>query len=63
MKLGQLLHNPGAGDEEHGKDDLIALIKANGFDCRYSSTKKNILKDLGPIDFVFMISASKYLPE
>ena len=55
MKLEQLLHNPGAGDEEHGKDDLIALIKANGFDCRYSSTKKNLLKDLGQeIDFLIV---------
>ena len=53
MKLAQLLHNPGAGDEEHGKEDLIAVIKANGFECRYSSTKKNILKNLDPeIDFL-----------
>lgn len=55
MKLGQLLHNPGAGDEEHDKDELIALIKANGFDCRYSSTKKKILKDVGhEIDFLIV---------
>src|SRR5215203_3824216 len=55
MKLAQLLHNPGAGDEEHGKKDLISLIKENGFDCRYSSTKKNILKNLDPeIDFLIV---------
>ena len=55
MKLAQLLHNPGAGDEEHGKEDLISLIKENGFDCRYSSTKKNILKNLDPeIDFLIV---------
>jgi len=53
MKLAQLLHNPGAGDEEHGKEDLIAVIKANGYECRYSSTKKNILKNLDTeIDFL-----------
>jgi diacylglycerol kinase family enzyme len=36
----QLLHNPGAGNEEHDKDELVSLIEANGFECRYSSTKK-----------------------
>ena len=55
MKVAQLVHNPGAGDEEHGKEDLIAVIKANGFECRYSSTKKNILKNLDPdIDFLIV---------
>ena len=55
MKLAQLLHNPGAGDEEHGKDDLMAVIKANGFECRYSSTKKSILKNVDPeIDFLIV---------
>ena len=48
MKRAQLLHNPGAGDEEHGKEELISLIQANGFECRYSSTKKKILKNLHP---------------
>ena len=55
MKLAQLLHNPGAGDEEHGKEDLISLVEKNGFECRYSSTKKNILKNLDPeIDFLIV---------
>jgi len=55
MKVAQLVHNPGAGDEEHGKEDLISLIEANGFECRYSSTKKNILKNLGhEIDFLIV---------
>lgn len=40
MKLVQLVHNPGAGNEEHDKDHLVSLIRANGFECRYSSTKK-----------------------
>ncbi len=55
MTLAQLLHNPGAGDEEHDKEDLISLIRANGFECRYSSTKKKILKNLDPdIDFLIV---------
>jgi len=40
MKLVQLFHNPGAGDEEHSKNDLIDLLEENGYECRYLSTKK-----------------------
>jgi len=39
MKVAKLVHNPKAGDEGHGKDELILQIKAAGVDCRYSSTK------------------------
>jgi diacylglycerol kinase (ATP) len=42
MRVVQLIHNPGAGDEEHEKEDLIELIENNGFECRYSSTKKKL---------------------
>jgi diacylglycerol kinase family enzyme len=35
-----LVHNPGAGDQEYGKEKLISLLEDNGYDCRYSSTKK-----------------------
>jgi len=41
MKEATLLHNPKAGDEEHSKKELIELIEANGYKCRYSSTKKD----------------------
>lgn len=40
-----LLHNPGAGDEEHSKKELLSLMKQNGFDCRYLSTKEKGWKD------------------
>ncbi|MCU7550671.1 diacylglycerol kinase family protein [Chitinophagaceae bacterium LB-8] len=47
MKVVKLLHNPGAGDEEHSKEELMSTLRANGFECRYSSTKKkNIGKDI-----------------
>jgi diacylglycerol kinase (ATP) len=53
MKVARLLHNPGAGDEEHTEDDLVSLIEANGFECRYSSTKGSGWKDLeADLDFV-----------
>jgi diacylglycerol kinase (ATP) len=41
MKRTKLIHNPGAGNEEHSKGELTQLLEENGFDCRYSSTKKD----------------------
>ncbi|MFC5411357.1 diacylglycerol/lipid kinase family protein [Larkinella bovis] len=53
MKIAQLLHNPGAGDEEHSKKDLMALIQSEGFACRYASTKKNEWKEIKTdVDFL-----------
>lgn len=46
MKVAKLLHNPGAGDEGHSEEELIPVIEATGFECRYSSTKKNQWKDI-----------------
>lgn len=40
MPTVQLLHNPGAGDEEHSKKKLIKAIELRGYACRYSSTKE-----------------------
>lgn len=40
MKSAKLLHNPSAGDEEHTKKDLVALIESNGYACSYTSTKE-----------------------
>lgn len=39
MKTVQLIHNPSAGDGELNKDKLTELLHAEGFRCRYSSTK------------------------
>ncbi|MFD1142514.1 diacylglycerol/lipid kinase family protein [Larkinella insperata] len=53
MKIAQLLHNPGAGDEDHSKKELVDLIKSEGFDCRYASTKKGDWKELkSDVDFL-----------
>ena len=40
MKQVTLLHNPNAGDEEHNKKELKSLLKGNGLECRYFSTKE-----------------------
>jgi diacylglycerol kinase (ATP) len=41
MKEATLLHNPKAGDEEHSKKELVGLVEAAGYKCRYTSTKKD----------------------
>jgi diacylglycerol kinase (ATP) len=38
MKHAHLFHNPGAGDEKHSKENLLAILEANGYSCGYSST-------------------------
>lgn len=45
MKQVQLIHNPGAGDESHSKDDLKDLLEQNGYECSYVSTKKKGWKE------------------
>ncbi|TDS17446.1 diacylglycerol/lipid kinase family protein [Sphingobacterium paludis] len=41
MKQAILLHNPGAGDEDHVKSDLVKEIEHGGFGCVYFSVKKD----------------------
>jgi diacylglycerol kinase (ATP) len=38
MKFVELIHNPKAGEGENTMDDIIALLKEEGYDCSYSST-------------------------
>jgi diacylglycerol kinase family enzyme len=40
----QLIHNPTAGAEEHEAEHLLEMLKAAGYRCNYSSSKKKILK-------------------
>jgi diacylglycerol kinase (ATP) len=49
MKLAQLLHNPGAGEETHSKKDLITIIEETlDVECRYFSTKEKDWQDIEP---------------
>jgi diacylglycerol kinase (ATP) len=53
MKYIKLLHNPTAGEEDHTKKELIPLIEAAGWECRYSSTKEKGWDKIEPdTDFV-----------
>ncbi|HTE30722.1 MAG TPA: diacylglycerol kinase family protein [Chryseolinea sp.] len=42
MTFIKVFHNPTAGEAEHSKEKLVRKIKAAGFDCSYSSTKRPI---------------------
>ncbi|MBA2498611.1 MAG: NAD(+)/NADH kinase [Chitinophagaceae bacterium] len=55
MKIAKLFHNPGAGDEEHDKKNLTSMINNEGYECRYSSTKKKDWFDVEPeTDFIIV---------
>ncbi|MER3498834.1 MAG: diacylglycerol kinase [Chitinophagaceae bacterium] len=56
MKRATLIHNPKAGDEEYGKEELITLLESNGFTCRYLSTKKKEWELLDEDTDVFVIA-------
>lgn len=36
----QLLHNPGAGEQDHSRDHIVSLLSEEGWDCRYFSSKE-----------------------
>lgn len=42
MTFVKVFHNPTAGEAEHTREKLVGKLKAAGFDCSYSSTKKGI---------------------
>lgn len=42
MTLIKVFHNPTAGEAEHTKEIIVEKIEAAGFECSYSSTKKEI---------------------
>ncbi|HYF32982.1 MAG TPA: diacylglycerol kinase family protein [Chitinophagaceae bacterium] len=53
MKKALLIHNPGAGDEEHNEEELIRLITSHGFECLYTSVKDKGWKDFDyDVDFL-----------
>ncbi|MEO6001323.1 MAG: diacylglycerol kinase family protein [Chitinophagaceae bacterium] len=54
MNIATLYHNPGAGDEEHGREELIMLIEECGFQCRYSSSNSLHTKELDAVDFIIV---------
>ncbi|HEX8060938.1 MAG TPA: diacylglycerol kinase family protein [Cyclobacteriaceae bacterium] len=50
MKSVKLFHNPTAGEGEHSRETLIQQIESAGYDCSYSSTKKDGIEETTPKD-------------
>lgn len=57
MKYVKLLHNPKAGGREYTRDQLVSIIHAAGFNCRYSSTKSKGWEKLDPGRMDFLVVA------
>lgn len=57
MKKVKLLHNPGAGEGETSKQELIRQIESAGFECSYSSTKGFRWENIETADIDFLILA------
>lgn len=48
MKCVKVFHNPTAGDGDHSRQELIQQIEKAGYDCSYSSTKKDDIEESIP---------------
>ena len=46
MQHVTIIHNPGSGDENFTKKELIDLVEKEGYSCRYSSTKEDDWKKM-----------------
>lgn len=52
----QIIHNPGAGDESHSKNQLKKLLEEQGYECTYASTKEKGWKDFEANAAVLLIA-------
>lgn len=52
-----LLHNPGAGDGDTSRTELLRLLKAAGFKCSYSSTKPLHWENIETADIDLLVLA------
>src|SRR3954471_23533962 len=50
MKSVKLFHNPTAGEGDHSRQSLVTQIEKAGYDCSYSSTKKEGIEETTPKD-------------
>ncbi len=57
MKFAKLLHNPGAGEGEYSKKELISMVQSAGYGCSYSSTKKDGWEKIESAEIDFIILA------
>lgn len=57
MKKAKILHNPGAGEGDITKKDLISLVEEQDFACSYSSTKSDNWEKIEPDELDFLVLA------
>ncbi|HEY0653125.1 MAG TPA: diacylglycerol kinase family protein [Chryseosolibacter sp.] len=57
MKVAKLLHNPKAGEAEYTHKKLARLINRAGYDCSYSSTKKEGWENIKPAESDMIVIA------
>ncbi len=57
MKSVKLFHNPTAGEGEHSRETLIKQIEKAGYNCSYSSTKKDGIEETTPEDADILVAA------
>lgn len=57
MKKAMILHNPGAGEGETSRRELINQVASAGFECSYSSTKQFRWENLETDEFDFLVLA------
>lgn len=57
MKSVKLFHNPTAGEGEHSRESLVKQIENAGYDCSYSSTKKEGIEETTPKDADILVVA------
>lgn len=55
MKAAKVVHNPKAGEKGLSKKELVEIIEAGGWECRYSSTKDKDWNEIHPeTDFIIV---------
>lgn len=57
MKKAHVLHNPGAGEGDTSRRDLLDKLESNGFKCSYSSTKPFRWENIETEDTDFLVLA------
>ncbi len=57
MKKAMVLHNPGAGEGDMSRAELMRIMRSAGFKCSYSSTKPLRWENIEAADIDFLVLA------
>ncbi len=56
MQHVQVIHNPGAGDEKHSKEQIISLLTENGYRISYLNTKEDDWKKFNTTADIILVA-------